>query len=408
MTDEIIAFLNELVSIESVKSAPKPGMPYGTANAKVLETFLNKAQKMGFKTKNFDNYAGTVEIGDGVPKLGILCHLDVVPPGDGWTYPPFQLTNVNGTLYGRGTFDDKGPAVAALYALYKAKQHGLKYNVRLIVGCNEENGSDDLKYYEKCELLPDMLFSPDADFPVVVGEMGIIHATFEKKTQNCKVSKITSGVAANAIPANAEAVLSDGTVIAAVGKNAHASTPEDGDNAAVKLLAKLKDFSDDINFVYTMFPEKDFYGNAIGIAAEDENFGKLTSSLTKLSLSDGVLSGTIDIRYPPSTTLETISSVLKSKFDTIEIDGNRPHYVNPESDFVKLLIESYEEVTGEKGYAITMGGGTYVHDTSGGVAFGMSMPGTNNNIHGADEFITTDELIRGIEIFKTAIIKICG
>ena len=118
--------------------------------------------------------------------------------------------------------------------------------------------------------------------------------------------------------------------------------------------------------------------------------------------------GTIDIRYPPSTTLERISKVLENTFETVEVEGNNPHFVDPKSDFVKSLLEAYEEVTGQKGYTVTMGGGTYVHDTVGGVAFGMSMPGTNNNIHGADEFITVDELLRGIEIFKTAIIKICG
>lgn len=408
MTDEMIDFLNELVKIKSVATAPKPGMPYGENNAKVLEIFLKKADELGFKTKNFDNYAGTIESGIGEAKLGILCHLDVVPEGDGWSYSPYELTNINGTLYGRGTFDDKGPAVAALFALYEAKKHGLKDNVRMIVGCNEENGSDDLKHYEKLEPLPNMIFSPDADFPVVNGEMGIIHAVFAKKLSDCKISKINAGCAANAVPAFAEAVLSDGTVISETGKSAHASTPHEGENAAVKLIAKLKGCSEYMNFLHSKFPEGDFHGKALGIAAEDDIFGKLTASLTKLSLSGGVLTGTIDIRYPLSTTLEKITQILENTFDTVDIDGNRPHYVNPESGFVKSLLEAYEEITGEKGYTMTIGGGTYVHDTVGGVAFGMSMPGTSNNIHGADEFITIDELMRGKEIFKTAIIKICG
>ncbi len=408
MTAEMIDFLNELVKIKSVAAAPKHGMPYGENNAKVLEIFLKKAEELGFKTKNFDNYVGTVESGVGEAKLGILCHLDVVPEGDGWSYPPYELTNINGTLYGRGAFDDKGPAVASLFALYEAKKQGLKDNVRMIVGCNEENGSDDLKYYEKLEPLPDMIFSPDADFPAVNGEMGIIHAVFKKNLPNRKILTINAGCAANAVPAFAEAVLSDGTVISETGKSAHASTPHEGENAAVKLIAKLKDYSEYINFLHSKFPEKDFYGESLGIAAEDDIFGKLTASLTKLVLSDGVLSGTIDIRYPLSTTLERITQILEDTFDTVDIEGNRPHYVNPESRFVKSLLEAYEEITGEKGYAMTIGGGTYVHDTAGGVAFGMSMPGTCNNIHGADEFITIDELIRGKEIFKTAIIKICG
>lgn len=408
MTEEMIDFLKDLVEIKSVKTVPKENMPYGENNAKVLEVFLKKAQDMGFKTKNFDNYVGTVECGKGEAKLGILCHLDVVPEGDGWSYPPYELTNENGKLYGRGTFDDKGPAVASLFALYEAKQCGLKDNVRLIVGCNEEDGSDDLEYYKQCEPMPKRLFSPDADFPVVTGEMGIIHAVFEEKLENCKIAKINAGCAANAIPATAEAELDDGTVMFETGKSAHASTPYEGENAAVKLLEKLKDYSDYIGYLCEKFPLDDFYGNALGICSEDEQFGKLTAALTKLSLADGNLCGTVDIRYPPSTTLEKIRNVLENTFNITEFDGNRPHYVNPGSDFVKSLLEAYEEVTGEKGYTMTIGGGTYVHDTDGGVAFGMSMPGENNNIHGADEFINVDELIRGKEIFKTAIIKICG
>ena len=408
MTDEILDFLEQLVKIRSVKAVPRQGMPYGENSAEVLAVFLKKAHDMGFKTKNFDNYVGTVESGEGEPKLGILCHLDVVPEGEDWSYPPYELTNKDGTLYGRGTFDDKGPAVAALFALYEAKKHGLKENVRLILGCDEECGSDDLKYYEKCEPLPNMLFSPDADFPVVNGEMGIIHAVFKNKIADGKISEISSGSASNAVPAKANAVLSDGTTVFAEGKSAHASTPQEGENAAVKLLDKLKDCSEDIKRIAEKFPCEDFYGKSLGIDSEDEVFGKLTATLTKLSLSDGVLCGTIDIRYPPSTTLERISKVLENTFETVEIEGNNPHFVDPKSDFVKSLLEAYEEVTGQKGYTVTMGGGTYVHDTVGGVAFGMSMPGTNNNIHGADEFITVDELLRGIEIFKTAIIKICG
>lgn len=408
MTDEILDFLENLIKIRSVKSSPLPGMPYGENNAEVLDIFLKKAHDMGFKTRNFDNYAGTVESGEGEAKLGILCHLDVVPEGEGWSYPPYELTNKDGKLFGRGTFDDKGPAVAALFALYEAKKHGLKDNVRLILGCNEECGSDDLKYYEKCEPLPDMLFSPDADFPVVNGEMGIIHAVFKKKMTDGKILKINSGCASNAVPAAANAVLSDGNVISAEGKSAHASTPQEGENAAAKLLVKLKDYSEYIKMLSEKFPCGDFYGKGLGIDTEDEVFGRLTASLTKLSLSDGILCGTIDIRYPPSTTLEKIRQILENTFETVEIEGNNPHYVDPESKFVKSLIEAYEEVTGKKGYTVTMGGGTYVHDTAGGVAFGMSMPGTNNNIHGADEFIALNELLTGIEIFKTAIIKICG
>lgn len=131
--DEMEQFLKELVAIPSVMNKVEINMPYGKHSAEILKVFLKKAENLGFKTRNIDNYAGTIDIGEGKPELGILCHLDVVDAGKGWNYPPFELTKANGKLYGRGTTDDKGPAVSVLYGLKAAEETELiKKPVRLI------------------------------------------------------------------------------------------------------------------------------------------------------------------------------------------------------------------------------------------------------------------------------------
>ena len=55
----------------------------------------------------------------------------------------------DGKIYGRGTADDKGPAIAALYAMRAVKELGIpvKKNVRLILGTDEECGSSDIRHY---------------------------------------------------------------------------------------------------------------------------------------------------------------------------------------------------------------------------------------------------------------------
>lgn len=79
---------------------------------------------MGFQTRDVDGHCGWCEYGEGEEMVAVLCHLDVVPAGDGWHYPPYDCTWAEGRIYGRGVIDDKGPAAAALYALKAVRDSG--------------------------------------------------------------------------------------------------------------------------------------------------------------------------------------------------------------------------------------------------------------------------------------------
>ena len=165
LREEMIQTLKGWIQVPSVKTAPEPGAPFGREVRRALDLVLSDAATMGFETRNFDGYAGDVRMGPlGVDPLAILVHLDVVPAGDGWTVPPFAAEIEDGRMYGRGMSDDKGPAAAALYAMYAMKKAGLplKREVRLIFGCDEESGWECMKYYMAHCVMPRTGFSPDA------------------------------------------------------------------------------------------------------------------------------------------------------------------------------------------------------------------------------------------------------
>ena len=157
---ELVEAISRLVRIRSVREEPLPGMPFGPGPAAALAEGLKLAEELGFATRNYDNYVGTADLNDKETALHILCHLDVVGEGTGWTVTePYVPKEVDGMLYGRGTDDDKGPVAAVLLAMKAVKELGvpLRRNARLLMGTDEESGSSDIAYYYAC-----LLYTSDA------------------------------------------------------------------------------------------------------------------------------------------------------------------------------------------------------------------------------------------------------
>lgn len=440
-TEEMISDLRRLVKIPSVMGESCEGAPFGKETACALSEMLDMCAEAGLSVRNIDGYVGTADFypAETVPELGILCHLDVVPEGSGWSVPPFELTEKDGRLYGRGAIDDKGPAAAVLCALKALKASGVKLekNVRLIFGTNEENGSADLEYYRKKEKLPAMLFTPDGSYPVINTEKGMLRISYKARISN-KIVSIKGGNAVNAVPEYAEAVIKKTEIklpentemaeisfsaeeigetikISAKGKSAHASTPETGANAVTALLSAISEMSGDktVSAVSKMFPYGETDGFSAGIKCSDELSGGLTSVLSVVNCSDGMLEAKQDIRFPAEkTSVEILEKLRKRAADTgLEIHEDmisEPHHVPESSGFIQKLLEVYERVTGEKGSCIAIGGGTYVHETESGVAFGAEFPGEENNMHGADESISRESLVKNAKIFAAAIYSLCG
>ncbi len=451
---EMVADICRLVRIDSVKGEPQPGMPFGAGPAAALEEALTMARDMGFAVKNWDGYVGTVDFGPGQRQLDMLAHLDVVPVGNDWTVTaPFVPLEKDGMLYGRGTADDKGPAVAALYAMRAVKDLGIPLNksVRLILGTDEESGSADIAYYYQRQTEAPMTFSPDADFPVINIEKGRAHGEFSAQWEagNAlpRLVSFHSGTRANVVPGLAEAVvagmnpeiihsaaqlvtaetgiafdLTDGaneTRITAHGESAHGSTPMDGNNALTGLLTLLcrlplapDGATERVHALNELFPHGDWRGIAAGVDRHDDLSGDTTLACTVLHLEDCKLRGEFDGRTAIGANQENTCDVL---IDAMAERGmelvcrHRPeHHVPADAPIVTELLKCYEQYTGQKGKPLAIGGGTYVHNLKNGVAFGCTMPGVDNRLHGADEFAIVDDLILSAQMFAQAIADLCG
>ena len=450
---QMLEDLKTLVRINSQRGEASPGRPYGEGPAKALEEAARMMSEYGLNVKDYDHCVVTGTFGDQEKGLDILAHLDVVPVTDAWTVTkPFEPKIVDGRIYGRGTADDKGPAIAALYAIRAVKEAGvpLKKSVSLILGSDEECGSSDLPHYYSKEEEAPCTFSPDADYPVINLEKARLASHFEAafdpdKNEKALVS-LHAGDKVNVVPANAAAVLrgirkneieqqaagiqektgttvlvtdtEDGCRIQVTGAAAHGSMPECGNNALTALLGLLDAILPDsqtaslVRSMAKLFPHGDTKGTALGIAMGDEQSGDLSMNLGILHIENGVLSGQFDVRAPLCANNENVTARIAGKLKeagiTMEEDQLTPvHYVPADTPFVQTLLQTYEEYFGKPGKPIYTGGGTYVHELKRGVAFGCMVPETDNHMHGDDEFMEIDMLVRSAKIFASVIRKIC-
>lgn len=450
---QLVEMTSRLVRIRSVREEAQPGMPFGPGPAAALAEGLRLAEELGFATKNYDNYVGAVDMNDLETQLHILCHLDVVGEGTGWTVTqPYEPIEVNGMLYGRGTDDDKGPAVAALLAMQAVRDLGvpLKKNVRLLLGTDEESGSGDIAYYYSKEPYAPCTFSPDGEFPVINLEKGSYKPVFTKtwaaESATPRVKEFHGGFRINVLPPEAECLVAglsaeaaqpycdkaaaetgvtyvltqrgDDLHILCKGKGAHASTPEEGVNAITGLihllcmlpLAKVGSTAA-LHALNALFPHGDSAGKALGIAQADEMSGPLTLAFSLLELNDTGLSGQFDSRVPVCANEDNCKAVAEAAFAKFgfaaEGGMQEPHYTPADTPLVSTLLKCYEQYSGRKGECLAIGGGTYVHDIPGGVAFGCAMPGFNGNMHGADEHTCIADQLTAAKIFTQAIIDLC-
>ncbi len=452
---EMLEDISRLVRIRSDRQPARPGEPYGPGAAKVLAESLAMARAMGFGVKNYDNRVGTVDLNDLPPALDILAHLDVVPAGDGWTVTePFEPRITAGRIYGRGTADDKGPAVAALYALRGVRDLGiaLRKNARLILGTDEESGGSDIEHYYALEEEAPMTFTPDAEFPVINIEkgrlVGSMTAPWPEEIRKSRLISLEGGTKINMVPEKAEAVVADldmeqiaelltqvekstgviftahsegkNLVIRAQGKAAHAATAENGNNAITGLLflLSLLPITGDgriglIRRLHRLFPHGDHYGQALGVAMADDLSGPLTLSLDLIRTDDYGLEAEFDSRTPLCANDENVRQVAANRLRSagIRLAENPmvpPHHVPAETPFVKILLRCYEMYSGKPGRCVAIGGGTYVHNLARGVAFGCADPEVDNHLHGPDEFAVIEQLMMSAKIFTQVIIDCCG
>ena len=437
--DEIIEVIRQGIQIPSVKGEPVEGSPYGADMIKILEFALNLGKKWGFRTKNVDGRAGWMEIGEGEEMVAILGHLDVVPEGEGWTYPPYAAEIHDGKLYGRGVVDDKGPVIGAMYTLKLIKEMGipLKKRIRIIFGLDEENGSSCIRHYIECgEEAPTAGFTPDAEFPVIFFEKGIINFKIGKnKIDSGKgiVKSMKAGIARNIVPPKCiltgderlKAEPDDKTIvkeengevtITALGKDAHGSTPELGENAIINMISKIQDFDFGGDFQNLagfiknkMNMEGD--GKKLGIYYEDEETGKTTVNLGMLEYSEEQMHLELDIRFPKNGNFDAITEKVSEAakeygMEILEEERTDMLYVSPKSELVQKLMKVYQDETNDKSEALAIGGGTYAKMFPNMVAFGPIFDGEGTSIHCPDENTDIESLMKGITISTLGILAL--
>ena len=388
MQDSLLACLQENLRIPSVEEPAADGAPYGIACRKSLDHVLKAAADLGFRTENVDGHMGWCEYGEGQEMIAVLGHLDVVPAGDGWSFDPWGGEIKDDRIFGRGTMDDKGPSIAALFALAALRDSSLpiQRRIRILFGCNEETGARDVKYYlAKGGEIPVMGFTPDAEYPVINGEKGIINVTYGRnyvQSGELTLVSINGGTAANVTPAAASATLACSAEMAAKltamtfpkvtitavdggiqvdteGVSAHGSTPWQGENAIGRLMIALDampfegEVKDWIHFLATRLG-METNGKAAGIYLYDEVSGELTVNWGTLHADDKSLSMVINYRYPVTKEYTDCAPTFDALFaaagfEKVKEAAKEKLYIPADSELVKILLKVYKEHTGIDG-----------------------------------------------------------
>ena len=439
--EEMIEKLSRLVRINSEMGEPEPDAPFGRGPREALDCALEMMAEDGFETVDVDHYAGYAQMGEGDELIGIIGHLDIVPAAmeDGWDTDPFEPVIRDGVMYGRGVSDDKGAIVASLIAMKVIREMGVPLNkrIRLIMGTNEEKGSKCLAYYVKKEGHVDWGFTPDGEFPGVYGEKGMIGAVY--RSRSTSILSISGGSASNVVCPKCTVQVEKCSYsrkkltdwfhnssvsfeirdtdaydeITVIGKAAHASTPELGVNAISCLMTALNEagFQDPFVRFYCSHFGMHTDGTGMGCACSDE-YGALTLNNGVIRMKDGVIEGTIDIRFPVSMTARSVVKLMEGRLSDecgeVEIlRTGEPLFFPPESTLVQSLLKAYQEVTGDmETQPMTIGGGTYAKGIHNTIAFGCAFPGRDYRIHNTNEFVTVDELLLQAEIYVQAILNL--
>lgn len=453
--DGFIQDLQRLLQIKSVldEEHATDDAPLGPGIKNALQFILDLGEKDGFKTKNVDNLACHLEMGEGKELLGILGHLDVVPEGDGWSVDPYSAVIKDGKIYARGSSDDKGPSMAAYYGMKIIKELGLPLNkrVRLILGTDEESNWRCVNHYFQHEEMPTIGFTPDADFPIIVAEKGISNfdlvqpASAEKTDSDIQLISFQSGHRYNMVPDFVEVHLNvksspsniaedyraylkqtglDGSVtvtgnelvLTLIGVSAHGAEPRNGKNAGIFIAEFLKDLPLDKNGAKFVKTVSQFFdrnrGEVFNIEYQDEVSGELTINVGIMNYqADKGGRVCCNMRYPVTFDIENGKAKIKSKLDgegllLENFTDTKPLYVKKDDPLIQTLQKVYEEQTGETAELLAIGGGTYAKALKHGVAFGALFPGREDVMHQKDEYAYVDDLLKATAIYAQAIYEL--
>lgn len=351
LSSDLINSILEVVRINSLKSEPSHGAPFGVGIKEALTKALDISKSLGFNVKNIDDKIGYASYGEGEDYVCVIGHLDVVPTGEGWKHPPFSGYVENNTIYSRGVLDNKGPTLSCLYAMYALKELGIEPNreIRIIFGCDEETGEfNDLKHYLSIEKPPIMGFTPDCKYPVVYSERG---------------------------------------------------------RCILKIIGSDDNIDNFYKFINTYILNTRNRGERLQIDFEDKEFGVLELKKYIFEKKDDESILNITISYPFGTDSDKIINRVYecvSKYEGLrcEIENTFNPVMFPKDSFmIRCMQDAYEYVTGMDGTPVTTSGGTYAKMMPNIVPFGPSFPGQKDISHNPNEWMTFEDIITNAKIY---------
>ncbi len=452
--------LKELISIRSdaqnpVTTADGQYFPFGQGVQDAFAYMLSKGEEYGFAVENIDNYGGHIDFGTGDEVVGVVGHLDVVPAEGEWDFEPYSGAEIDGYICGRGTTDDKGPLLAAFYAMKALKDAGYEPDkkIRLLIGLDEETNWNGMKYYLERVKAPDFGFTPDGDFPVINGEKGVCDFAIAKKlsganSKGLTLNKLSGGTAVNIVPDSARAVVNseDGNYdgirakiqnycektgrivktrkvgksleIIGEGKACHGAQPEMGVNAISVLMGVLGELNFDNEDLkeYIEFYNKhigfQINGEGLGIDFRDEASGLLTMNNGIVFYDKDSISIDLNLRYPVTCKAEKIYDTIASIIDKyglgiVKNENQEPLYFEENHPLIKTLMDVYVEKTGDCDHGpMVIGGGTYAKACPNTVAFGGLFPGDPDIMHQVNEKISIERYYQMIEIYTETLLRL--
>ena len=431
---DMIESIKAAVRINSVmdEDTATESMPFGKGVDEALRKTLEIAESLGFKTVYKDGYYGYAEVGEGEELIGILGHIDVVPVGDEskWKFPPFSAIEEDGYIYGRGTQDDKGPTIAAMYAVKALLDAGVKFGkrVRFIIGGDEENLWRCIaKYTENGEEIPSMGFTPDSSFPVTNAEKSLVQ--FYLRGKGSKDLSLNISGALNAVPgvANYTGELADklaekldelkfeyekdGESITVIGKRVHAASADKGVNAIERLCKALYEIGVKDDVVRFVAELSDSVGSKILPNCVDDVSGTLTLNLGELIINEKESKIGFDSRVPVKFTIEDLENAVKENaanygLEFEEFDRLKSLYVPADSELIKTLVSVYEQETGLEGTPKSSGGATYAKALDNCVAFGAMFPFDEKTEHQENERVNIKNMIKATEIYALSVYRL--
>lgn len=446
--DELVRDLSELISIRSVAQIGEGGYALGTGCHLAAQKMQELASRYGFSSENDEDYAVSVLLpgSEGGRELGILGHIDVVPEGEGWKYDPFGATEKDGWLIGRGSSDNKGPVVMALYVLrcLRELQYNLKSDLRLIAGCCEETDMRDVEHYLKKHTPPAYTLNCDGAWAACIGEKGILTAELVQEITDGNLLDIGGGSASNMVPDEAWALLSHadenalekahtlcpsldvtrcetGVRLHVRGKAAHCFVPDQGDNAICKLLHLLHDAdlltgdaAPKVSRLTQCFP--DSYGTGLRINHQDSLSGKTSCVCSLIRMENGQLCAHINVRFALTQNSALLLSALRKRLNKLDIQlsdvqCSPPRYDAPDHPIVKMLVETCQTWLGKHHKPYVMGGGTHSRVFPRSIPYGVGTLDPRNKTpfgepHGPDEAVCIDHLLKAMKVYVIALMKL--